>query len=456
MHDRTKALLEQRRARCLPGVETAHVFQFQERLTTSQWQPRAQLEAFQLASLKTLIDHTRAHNPFWQVRLPEATLSATTVNEALARIPLVSRSAVQEAGERLSTNVLPSGQNCVGTRSSSGSTGMPVSVLVTDYAMGWQNALNLRAHIWALRDFDRTIASIRRNKPGLADYPEGTRRPAWDAPSIFPFQTGESIYLNALTSVRDQWEWLARMQPAYLMTYPSLLNELADIARKAGPPPRWLRGASAVGETVGPEIRETVRKGLGVDIHETYSAEEVGMIAIQCPTSRRLHCQSESIIVEVLDDRGAACKPGEVGRVVVTPLHNFATPLFRYDIGDLAEVAAPCACGRHLPSLARVMGRQRNILRLADGRTFWPSFGRKTIRKIGHIRQQQFRQTTYNRLEAHLVADRPLTDEERSLITAEIQSKLPAPFDVAVVEVAAIRRSESGKFEEFICEVGAG
>jgi len=29
-----------------------------------------------------------------------------------------------------------------------------------------------------------------------------------------------------------------------------------------------------------------------------------------------------------------ACAPGEIGRVVVTPLHNFAMPLFRYDIGD--------------------------------------------------------------------------------------------------------------------------
>jgi phenylacetate-CoA ligase len=52
---------------------------------------------------------------------------------------------------------------------------------------------------------------------------------------------------------------------------------------------------------------------------------------------------------------------------VVTPLHNFAMPLIRYAIGDYAEAGPPCACGRGLPVLARILGRARNLLTLPHG-----------------------------------------------------------------------------------------
>ena len=79
-----------------------------------------------------------------------------------------------------------------------------------------------------------------------------------------------------------------------------------------------------------------------------YSSQEVGYIALQCPENESYHIQAENVLVEILDDDGLPCEPGEVGRVVVTALHNLATPLLRYDIGDYAEVGSPCSCGRRV------------------------------------------------------------------------------------------------------------
>ena len=39
--------------------------------------------------------------------------------------------------------------------------------------------------------------------------------------------------------------------------------------------------------------------------------------------------------------------------MVITDLHNFATPLIRYELGDYAEVGTPCPTGRGLPVLNR-------------------------------------------------------------------------------------------------------
>jgi phenylacetate-CoA ligase len=100
---------------------------------------------------------------------------------------------------------------------------------------------------------------------------------------------------------------------------------------------------------------------------DMYTCQEAGYLALQCPDHPHYHVQSENVLLEVVDDQGLPCAPGEVGRVLVTSLNNFATPLIRYEIGDYAEVGAACSCGRGLPVLKRIMGRYRNLLTLPDG-----------------------------------------------------------------------------------------
>jgi phenylacetate-CoA ligase len=48
---------------------------------------------------------------------------------------------------------------------------------------------------------------------------------------------------------------------------------------------------------------------------------------VQCPEYEQYHVQAEHLLVEILSERDEVCAPGEIGRVVVTPLRNFAMPL---------------------------------------------------------------------------------------------------------------------------------
>ena len=60
---------------------------------------------------------------------------------------------------------------------------------------------------------------------------------------------------------------------------------------------------------------------------------------------------------------------GDDGEVVVSNLHNRATVLLNYRLGDRAVMAdAPCACGRGLPVLRELLGRRTEVVQLADGR----------------------------------------------------------------------------------------
>jgi phenylacetate-CoA ligase len=186
-----------------------------------------------------------------------------------------------------------------------------------------------------------------------------------------------------------------------------------------------------------------------------YSSQEAGIIALQCPASGLYHVQSESLLVEVLDDEGLPCKPGETGRIIITDLHNFATPLIRYEIRDYAEVAAPCACGRGLPALARILGRRRNMVVFPNGERHWPLVGAYRFREIADIRQYQLVQHTTDDVEVKLVVERPLSHEQEAQLAALIHSALGYPFPLRFsYSDRELPRTQGGKFEEFVSLAG--
>jgi phenylacetate-CoA ligase len=351
---------------------------------------------------------------------------------------------------------VPASHGRVITTTTSGSTGTPITVRGTVFDAIIAKAITLRHFLWHPHDFTGNLASIRRVKGRIYEYPHGRRQRRWGDTGTFPFATGESAILAISASIAQQAEWLARQDPDYFVTYPSNLRFLADHCREHGIALPHLEHVTSFGEVLSPETREACRLAWDVRVIDAYSAQEVGPIALQCPDAEHYHVQSEAIFVEVIDERGEPCAPGQTGRVVVTPLHNYATPLLRYEIGDYAEVGEPCSCGRGLPVLRRILGRERNALLVAaSGERFWPAFGTRRLAHRVPIVQHQFVQKSYDRVEARLVTERPLTKSEEGWIRSYVQAALPEGFRVTLTYLDEIPRNASGKFENFVCEVTA-
>lgn len=418
-------------------------------LTKTQWLPPEELRRQQAQHLARLLDHAAATVPFYRDRLRPA--GASTDAAAWPHLPVLTRRDLQSAGEAIVSRAVPPDHGDITESRTSGSTGIPVVVKFTAQATAWFKAIALREQLWHRRDFAGTFAAIRKYKQGVAMAPDGDRQARWADSAAIPFATGPAMVLNIRTPVAAQVDWLRRIDPDYLMTYPSNLAALTEACRDGQL--TKLREVITMGEILPPETRAAVRAAWGVPVHDTYSAKEVGYIALQCPEREHLHVQSEVTLVEVLDAAGRPCGPGQVGRVVVTPLHNFAAPLIRYEIGDFAEVGAPCPCGRGLPVLTRVMGRVRNMLIGPSGRQYWPSFGTSRFRALAPVRRHQFVQKTADSLEARMVVERPLTADEQEKLKAHILSRLPEPFTLSFAFVDDIPSSEGGKLENFICEI---
>lgn len=409
-----------------------------------QWKRPYELEQLQHQQLSVLLKHHADNTPSFRSRLDAAGLDHTDIvdRESLRRLPLLTRSQWQDLGESMFSTKSPSMHGKPNKLTTSGSTGEPVVIRKTMIGGMFWAAHSVLDHDWHHRDIGMRMASIR------ADIHEHIESPNWGYPMAMLDETGPARGMPITTNVTEQLGILREFKPDFLITYPNNLSALLDA---------WhdnydlkLRHIKTLGETVSDDLRTRTRTITGLEIEDGYSSNEAGTIAIHCGHS--YHTMDDNLIVEVLDDDGEECKPGEIGRVVITDLHNFATPIIRYDIADYAERGPACACGRGFSTLSRVMGRQRNLIRNPDGTTNWPLTGFYGFRDVANIKQYQMIQHDQRDIELKLVTPDTLTVEQQQSIVSMVKSALKHDFDVKLtISRDPLPRGKNGKFEEFIC-----
>lgn len=435
------------------GGASASVFEFQQNLLKSQALPGGAASKIRTQQIFQLVSHCIANVPYYRDYVKFGSPSSLAQSPELwAELPILTRNELQSKSKNLSAKTLPSGHKPIAILRSSGSTGHPVELTATNITSTWQKSIALRSLIWFRRDFDQTLAVIRKFSRDSTKLPKGETKEHWADYEGIPFKTGNRFALEATKGrISEQLEWLHRRHPTYLMTFPSVLRELVALSEssKADWQPK---GISTLAETVDEELREAIKERWNINIDDTYSAEECGVIAIQCPSHGNYHIQTESLLVEILDDAGKLCPPGQEGAVVITTLGNFATPLIRYAIGDRAIAGKACGCGRSQPVLTRILGRERNLLITKDGK-YWPSFSMRSFRDEVPVLSQQFRQTELDKLEMSYVSSEKLTLDQENRLRGHLQKAVPADMSIKLKRVDELPRHESGKAEIFISEI---
>ncbi len=435
----------------IPSYVDATVLALQHQLEQSQWWPPEALLEHQLRQLELLVTHATRTVPFYRDRLEALSglRRGELTMDTFKRLPLLTRTDIQEAGAALHSRRLPKDHGSTFEVSTSGSTGRPVTVKGTEIAALFIRALELRNHLWHGRDFSGKTAKITRPAPSAAD----EKRALW----VPAYVSGPMVLFDVARPVGEQLAWLERVNPGYLTTYPSNLLGLLQRCEESGLGLPALRQVITMGEPVEPGLRAACERVWGVPVVDAYSAQELGMIALQCPEHPHYHVQSEGVLVEILSGDGTPSAPGKTGRLVITDLHNFAMPLIRYDIGDYAETGGPCPCGRTLPVITGILGRIHNMFTLPSGERFWPvPFTSNELLAVAPVRQFQFVQKSLEEIEVKLATARDLREEEEEALRELIGRRLGPDFALRFVYVDEIPRLPSGKYEDFRSEVTAG
>ena len=170
-----------------------------------------------------------------------------------------------------------------------------------------------------------------------------------------------------------------------LASTPSYALNIAEVAEangiKLGTGP--LRLAVCGAEPATDAIRQEIAKRLGALVIDSYGLSEVMGPGVtgECleghlddKTPGGLHLWEDHFIFEIIDPKTEEPLPdGELGELVITTLSKEALPMVRYRTGDITRIfPEPCVCGRTHRRMARVTGRNDDML-IIRGVNLYPS-----------------------------------------------------------------------------------
>jgi phenylacetate-CoA ligase len=313
----------------------------------------------QQQALPLLLDHARSHVPYYrEMRLPSSDLRA---------FPILSRTTLRTEFERLKSDDLA--HRHWRKASTGGSTGEPVQVILDRDFLAWAHATDMYAlqTLCGLSPYEylshRRAAIWHQRQRSMPVHPS-TRLAGRLLRQLIFLEPYEALSQQKLD---EHVRRLNEHRPAVILAFAGTAFQIAKYVLAKNLPMHRPRLIVASAEMLYPTMRETIRQAFGCPVLERYGAAETGRVAWEC-SHGKLHVFSFSHVIEVLDSNDRPVRPGEVGRIVITPLHNLAMPLIRYDIGDLARVSAqPCPCGSPLPTWDEMTGRAIHHFVRADG-----------------------------------------------------------------------------------------
>jgi phenylacetate-CoA ligase len=359
----------------------------------------------------------------------------------LTELPVLRRADVPELAGSV-RELDPQRATRFASSRTSGSTGMPVDFFYSVRHQASRFAARARYLLdngWSPFERSAWIVSMGIQSPdGMF-----TRRGRWLG----------ARFITHITDFERLVEWLCEIDPVHLYAYPVNLDGLARAFESGAPRPRSLRRIFSGSEVLEDSLRDRLRRIFGLEVADNYGSTEA-FLAWQCPQGS-YHANAEHVILEIVDEDGRATPPGAMGRVLVTTLHNEVMPLIRYEIGDYAIAAAgACDCGRTLPVIGRIVGREINLFVARDGRRFvpWPLF--KPLIDAEWITQHQIVQRGVDRFLVRFVGTRPITPEDEAAIRSHFETRLQGPVTVELEPVDRIARAPSGKFMMALNEIG--
>ena len=231
-------------------------------------------------------------------------------------------------------------------------------------------------------------------------------------------------YLNVRTMTDSKMQSFAGMlvkwRPHMLRAYPSSLAVFARYLKEhciSGITPKLVE---VTAEKVTPYQRQLFEEVFHAPVADHYASLEIYSYAYQCPQGG-LHL-NEDRHLELVDNNGQVVGPGRMGEVVVTALNQYAMPFIRYKNGDVA-IYEPngCPCGRGLPTLREVVGRNNDLLVHPDGHVVHYVAITLVIRQWKQVQQFQIYQPDRKHLEVRLVCKQTLPSGELAKICLQIQ-----------------------------------
>jgi phenylacetate-CoA ligase len=179
---------------------------------------------------------------------------------------------------------------------------------------------------------------------------------------------GASVIPISSGNTRRQIQIMQDFKTTALVGTPSYAMLIADTMMEMGINPNALSLKFGLfgAEPWSDAMRKELEGKLKIVATDNYGLSEVmgPGVAGECVERHGLHIAEDHFLVELINPETLEpVKTGEIGEMVITTLTKEAFPMIRYRTRDLTRlIPEPCACGRTMRRMTRVMGRTDDML----------------------------------------------------------------------------------------------
>lgn len=232
--------------------------------------------------------------------------------------------------------------------------------------------------------------------------------------------------------------------------YSSALGVLIDflLRTKADPKAFSVTSIIPISESMPDPVRRDLKSFFRCPVRAWYSNEENGIMGIQAEDDNSYYINSESYYYEILKmDEDTPAEDGELGRIVITDLTNYAFPMIRYANGDLAIAEhRKGRNGNYKLILKELYGRRSDLIFDTSGRPVTPYVITNNLWNVPGIRQFQFIQKGRTDYELRLNGDPSGMDMEDILGRIRPYFGPEASFKVTFVDEIPVLNSGKRKY----------
>lgn len=394
-------------------------------------------KAIQQENLKNLLSHAVSCSEFYK------SYKGRTLNE----FPIVNKSILIENYDAITVPVekIPEQETeKVHIQKTSGSTGTPFAV--------YQDSRKRHRRVAELKYFGECVGFKSHERLAQCriwtNWQSKTKSQSFKE-NIFPINVSK-MDDNTLTELcRTVSENKIVAVRAYASWYDNLLEYFesgkGDIKAFSS-----VNVMFSTSETINSETKRIFKEKYRIPIVECYADEEAGIMAHQMRDSDIFLLNHASYIFEILRlDSDEPAEYGELGRIVITDLFNYAFPLIRYDTGDTAILQKGSKKTNGWDYFEKLYGRRLDLVYDVNGNPTHPMNFARVLKNLPGIAQWQFIQKdrTVYILRINKKND---FDEENTL--SEVKKIIGDSAVLSIEYVDEIPVLASGKRKPVICE----
>ena len=235
----------------------------------------------------------------------------------------------------------------------------------------------------------------------------------------------------------------------FIQGYASSLDILSHYLLEKHDKPQMFNIETVI--SIAEQLKENTRENLvrifNCSVVSRYSNQENGILAQELIVDKLFKINKASYYIEFLKiDSNQEAKPGDVARIVVTDLFNYAMPIIRYDTGDLCLFEKHNEFGIVITS---VLGRKVDYVYDTQGRTLTYQSISKRMDNFDKIKQYQFIQEDKITYKIKLNGSQGIyNDHEYIEVFTKILGK---DSKISIEHVEGIPILSSGKFKQIVC-----